>query len=256
VCLRKFMKIVHNHALLDIVDDLYRLAMLLLADQSYADTPLEEDTQQLAIRHFTDALSACKDFGFTGPAAFAGRSISEIEAGVTYAELNSKSLELRSRIQDDFQDVKLLWIEHYDFYQNPRLFGESVAGLFPNVVLDMEEAGSCFAVGRYTACVYHLQRVMEAGLRALGAPIGESDNPSWDSILKKIDNELKKDWKIRKEFFKNNEQKISDAAAMLRAVKVAWRNPTMHVEHIYDEEKASDVLGAVKGFMRSLTFLS
>ncbi len=51
--------------------------------------------------------------------------------------------------------------------------------------------------------------------------------------------------KFRQEF-------CAEAAVLLRAVKIAWRNPTMHVENVYDEEKALDVLNSVKGFMRHL----
>lgn len=39
----------------------------------------------------------------------------------------------------------------------------------------------------------------------------------------------------------------------LRAVKDAWRNPTMHVDFDYDREKALDVWNSVRGFLRRLS---
>ncbi|HTE83781.1 MAG TPA: hypothetical protein VK821_03540 [Dehalococcoidia bacterium] len=45
---------------------------------------------------------------------------------------------------------------------------------------------------------------------------------------------------------------FSGATAFLMAVKDAWRNPTVHVEINYDEEKALDVWNSVKAFMRHL----
>jgi hypothetical protein len=38
----------------------------------------------------------------------------------------------------------------------------------------------------------------------------------------------------------------------LRAVKDAWRNPTMHVRIAYDEEESRDVWNTVRVFMRHL----
>jgi hypothetical protein len=40
--------------------------------------------------------------------------------------------------------------------------------------------------------------------------------------------------------------------AHLHAVKVAWRNPTMHIVNQYTPEQAEEVFNAVRGFMRHL----
>jgi hypothetical protein len=45
---------------------------------------------------------------------------------------------------------------------------------------------------------------------------------------------------------------FSNATADLRSVKDAWRNPTLHIERIYDGEEASEIWNAVKTFMRGL----
>ena len=134
------------------------------------------------------------------------------------------------------------------------LFGKEVHEAFPSAVINVEEAGKCYAVGRYTACVFHLQGVMQSGLNALAETFGikPSENRTWDAVLKKIDPELRKGFLERRDLFKTDEQFCAESAALLRAVKIAWRNPTMHVENIYDQEKALDVFNAVKGFMRHL----
>jgi hypothetical protein len=41
--------------------------------------------------------------------------------------------------------------------------------------------------------------------------------------------------------------------AKLRAVKDAWRNPTVHLERNYDEKQAIAVFNAVGAFMRHLS---
>jgi hypothetical protein len=122
---------------------------------------------------------------------------------------------------------------------------------------DIEEAGKCLALNRNTACVFHLMRVMEVGLRALGASLHDpridpKRNPTWDAILKKGDEELLKPLAQRAAEWQTDEAFFSTAHASLRAVKDAWRNPTMHVERIYDDEAALEVWNAVRGFMRHL----
>ncbi len=133
-------------------------------------------------------------------------------------------------------------------------FGEDVFLNFPEARFDIEEASHCLAYHRATACVFHLMRVMEVALRVLGdtLKLPPTTNPTWDAILTKCDSELTKrlaqrspEWQVDDVFF-------SGATGMLRAVKDAWRNPTMHVEKVYTEEQAEDIWNAVKGFMRHL----
>jgi hypothetical protein len=141
-----------------------------------------------------------------------------------------------------------------EYYKKPELFGAEVSNSFPSAIFNLEEAGNCLALGRHTASVFHLQGVMQAGLNALGDAVGvpRTENRSWDAILKKIDPELSKKYTEKSPYFQQNEMFCAEAAALLRSVKIAWRNPTMHVEKVYDEEKALDVFNAVKGFMRHL----
>jgi hypothetical protein len=56
-----------------------------------------------------------------------------------------------------------------------------------------------------------------------------------------------KNWTIAgdKEFFEGS-------YATLDAVRVAWRNTTMHVEKKYTEDEAEHIFGAVRGFMKQL----
>ncbi len=145
------------------------------------------------------------------------------------------------------------------YFDSPRvIFGESVVSKFPSAEYDIEEAGKCYAVGRETAAVFHLMRVMEVGLRSLALTLKDERldpkrNPSWESILKKCDEELAKPLKDRSVEWRADEAFYSTATANLRAVKDAWRNPTMHVERTYNEDTALEVWNAVQAFMRHLS---
>jgi len=147
--------------------------------------------------------------------------------------------------------------EESRLFLGKNLFGENVTAKFPSAIVDVEEAGKCLALQRSTACVFHLMRVMETGLRILAVTLNEPSldakrNPSWDAILKKCRDELTKPLAQRAPEWANDDAFFSGAAATLMAVKDAWRNPTMHVEITYDEEKAADVWNCVGAFMRHI----
>jgi len=154
---------------------------------------------------------------------------------------------------------KVIENEKLEFFNSSRaLFGEAIIERFPASGNDIEEAGKCYAAGRDTACVFHLMRVMEIGLRTLGASLKDTRldpkrNPSWEAILKKCDEELGKALSDRAVEWREDDAFYSTATANLRVVKDAWRNPTMHVDQTYTEETALDVWNAVRAFMRHIS---
>lgn len=137
------------------------------------------------------------------------------------------------------------------------IFGEHVNKCFNSAQKDIERAAKCYAFGANTAVVFHLMRVMEVGLRTLGSSLNDDSldpkrNPTWETILRRCDEELRKPIKDRSPEWSNNGQFYCDATANLRAVKDAWRNSTMHVDRDYDEDESLNILNAVKGFMQKL----
>lgn len=167
--------------------------------------------------------------------------------------------EISRRIRDELDSKLFLQVEATNaaFYEQPWAGWEAVLANFGKCAVDIEEATKCLALNRHTAAVFHLMRIMEVGLRALGASLNDERfdprrNPSWDAILKKCDEELLKPLAQRSAEWRIDELFYSGAAARLRAVKDAWRNPTMHVEIVYTEETALDVYLHVRAFMRHL----
>ena len=181
--------------------------------------------------------------------------------GCPLQQLSLLIQELRKRITEDLQDRLFFYVpasqaEYYTDYAT--LFGKDSCSKFPSALIDIEESCKCLVASRTTACVFHLMRVMEAGLRSLGKSLNNPNidpkrNPSWGSILKKCDDELQKPLKDRCPEWQTDDQFFSEATANLRAVKNAWRNPTMHVEINYDDERAREVWSSVRAFMRHLS---
>jgi hypothetical protein len=222
--------------------------------------------------YFTKPLrqvsDSCALLGLNFSFAYAEELIALIESrslflgdgkNLTPEELVGEFSILRKRIDDELKNRKFLAISpgKSAFYRTLDLFGDKVTKAFPSARKDIEEAGTCYACGRSTAAVFHLMRVMEVGLRALGASLNNPDldprkNPSWERILKPCDDELRKPIADRRPEWRTDDLFYSNATANLRAVKDAWRNPTLHVEVDYDDERALEILNAVKSFMRHL----
>jgi hypothetical protein len=50
------------------------------------------------------------------------------------------------------------------YFETDDLFGPEVTGAFPSSIDNIRNAGTCFAVEQYDACVFHLMRVFELGI--------------------------------------------------------------------------------------------
>ena len=127
---------------------------------------------------------------------------------------------------------------------------------FPSAIDAIEEAERCFALGRNTACVFHCMAIMDRGLAALRKHLGTGINPdtdTWESIIASIQGAItRKRTSLDKAAWKGVEAFYEEALSDLRAVKNAWRNPTMHFRRVYTEEQAAKVRARVKDFMTHL----
>lgn len=130
------------------------------------------------------------------------------------------------------------------------LFGFAVLEAFPSASFDIGEAGKCRALGRWTASVMHLMRVLEVGLCSLAIFAGVNPHANWNVILDQIEASLKKIGK--KSHSPEDEQFAAEAATHFRSIKNAWRNHAMHARATYDEERTIEIYDSVRSFMRHL----
>jgi hypothetical protein len=138
---------------------------------------------------------------------------------------------------------------HARYYDQKELFGAAVNAKFPNAQYDMVEAGNCCALGRSTACVFHLMRIMEVGVQQFGTKLGVTlaQEKNWQNILDEINKAIKALPPKATETVQ-----MSQAAANLFSVKLAWRNEVMHPNDTYTLEEAENLIGQVKLFMGQL----
>lgn len=138
------------------------------------------------------------------------------------------------------------------------LFGEEFERNFASGgAFELDEAAKCRALGRYTAAVFHLMRIMEIGIAAVARCLGIPDpvkpaERNWGNILKAINNGIQAKWPNSADRMHGDGAFFEDVYASLDAVRNPWRNATMHVERKYTPDDAEHIFIAVKGFMKKL----
>jgi hypothetical protein len=143
------------------------------------------------------------------------------------------------------------------FAIDPSTFGDCFGTRFPSMVYEIDEAGKCHALSRSTACVFHLMRAMEIGVGAIARSLNIPDpvkpaERNWGAVLKSIKTEMERrgaagSWKS------NDAILFAELYVSLDAVRVAWRNATMHVENKYVDDESEHIFVAVRGFLRKLS---
>ena len=138
------------------------------------------------------------------------------------------------------------------------LFGSLFAEKFlKNGVFELDEAAKCTALGRPTAAVFHLMRLMEVGVRALARCLQIPDplkaaERNWGHILGEIKKGVDARYPTAATRSHGDGALFEQLHASLDAVKNPWRNATMHVENKYTDDQAKHIFAAVKGFMEKL----
>jgi hypothetical protein len=175
-----------------------------------------------------------------------------IEGGdATIHQIAPALKQLQNCIQWEMESVLFFHVpsNQAEFYAQAELFGVEVNTKFPSIQFDMIEAGNCFAMGRGTACVFHLMRIMEVGVQQFGAKLGVTlvNEKNWQNILDEINKAIK-----ALPTKAPGSVEMSQASANLYSVKLAWRNEVMHPNDTYTLEEAENLIRQVRIFMGQL----
>lgn len=182
---------------------------------------------------------------------------------VTLEKLSWELESLRESVEHGLAQKVFMYLpaKQAEYYDKVDLFGDKVSAKFYSADDDIREAGNCYASGIYTACVFHLMRVLEHGLRALAKrlkvtfpknPKTPVDLKTWGEIIGAIEVAIRNlpTPKTLKE--SATSEFYNTAAAQFRFFKDAWRNNVMHTRTTYDEHQAMSVMVHVREFMYHL----
>jgi hypothetical protein len=223
------------------------------------DKQLAEPSKRTLLESLEFFAGECEELALPATSDQVRRMIGEVTQSGNLSGLKKLLPEAMNRLQDECKRKTMMFVEsgHIEYFSNSQFFdpkdpkAPKVSLQFSSASEDVAEAGRCLACGRPTACVMHLNRVMEVGLRALAAASGVGPQSDWGRYLSEIDKELQKRMKASGARTPD-EQFYAEANVTFDSVRRAWRNPTMHVDKTYTEERAEEVLIAVRSFMRHL----
>ena len=161
--------------------------------------------------------------------------------------------------------------EDAELYKNPKeVFAKVIdVNAFPSAARDAIEACRCYALERYTACVFHCMGILQYGLYALAKELNvdlgfELNLAEWCFIIEGHNGKLGIEGKIGnlreelKHLPKGSEkderiQFYSETAKQFRYFKDAWRNHVAHLREEYDKDQAHRVLIHTRDFMEQLS---
>lgn len=183
-----------------------------------------------------------------------GRLLATLDNPIDGHTLHHSLDFIQLQLMDELNRMKLYLVPENlaPLYENEIPFGQKVFDNFPSAVRDSQNAARCLAIGQPTAAMFHLTRVMERGLEAYAAKLGIPYSPSWESYIKHLNNHIAVDWSKKEKVWKSSEPFHKDILGDITAIKIAWRNPTVHISDDYSFEEAMRAYSAVNGFMERL----
>jgi len=174
------------------------------------------------------------------------------------ADLRESVKDLNRTVIEELEDIRFLFVpsERISYWSETPLFSEKVQRRYKRAFDDMVEAGKCLAVGRYTACVFHLMRVVEIGAKRLAKNVGLA--PSHKAPLGTIARDISKEVvKMPTTTPKESDRKeaFSKTVDHLAHITAGWRNKTMHPGLSYNEEEATLMFKNVCSFVNLMVEL-
>jgi hypothetical protein len=137
----------------------------------------------------------------------------------------------------------------------------AITNSFPSIENEIRAGVDCFAIGHNTACIFHMMRVAEHGLRMVARERGiktiKRATPiewsTWREVFQAIEGKLKgvrgaPAGPKRETALKFYESALSDQ----HALQTHYRDPTMHFRDSYDRGQAHSAIFRVNSLMANL----
>jgi hypothetical protein len=182
---------------------------------------------------------------------------------ITHGQLAIELKPLLEALEDDLRKLHLYLYPQHKFIpllQMPGVWAPAFAA-FPSAKDEAEEGIDCYGLEHNTACVFHMMRVVEHGLRALARERGVSfpNRPvewaTWQQMLDQIESSGRKAARALPAGPQRDAALgfYSGAAGQIHAFKDKYRNMVMHVRRRYGEVEALQSINQVRDFMNGLS---
>jgi hypothetical protein len=147
------------------------------------------------------------------------------------------------------------------YYEWDGIITDAVVKAFPKASEEIQRGGTCLAVGLNTACVFHVMRAAEIGVRALGNDLKikiKSGKPielaEWREILDGLATAVRDIENLPNSTPSKDADLLfySEASAQFRFFKNGWRVRVAHARASYNEPQAIEAIDHVRSFFEVL----
>lgn len=245
------------------VEEINRLTAIAERDLTGADEPASAEVRV----RMAQTISSMRDHlalmgaqsAWVAANRFAEQLLNDAVA-LKYGELRAPLRDIKSRFDDHLQFIKLFVVrgEQIPLLGSAlELLGEDTVSRFRSVTFDCEEAAKCILVLRPTAAVFHSMRMLEIGIRALAKRLNV-ENPlkpaqrNCSTILNSIKGKIESEFPSAQRTGGSEGAFLEKIYATLDAVKNPWRNETMHVEGVYQDNEARHILANTIALLQML----
>src|ERR1700682_4885297 len=226
--------------------------------QEFIDNPyLPHDTEKLNVLFLqvSEIHEHCYLLGLALSTKKAVEIINKLNSGrCSPGELKPLLSELQQRIKEELESE---WFKYIPRYKAPYIHHERFD--IPEIIqfgfdtqAEFVKAGDCYALGMHTASVFHLMRIVDAGLKSAAKSLGiRYSTDSWNAVGTKIRGEMEKKYPDKTVDWRQKEPLYAELLTDIGAIGKAHRNPALHDLKVnYAEEEAQYLLTVVEAFIK------
>lgn len=220
--------------------------------------------QFLASEFFNPILRQLNQFGFNVLVQKGNRLYEQIMNDIntwTADRLLYSMREFRRDVDYELKNHRFVLLDSPNdkYFSLAEPFGAEVHRAFPSARSDFVAAGNCLACGLHTACVFHLMRGVEFGLRALSrdrriiVPKKPLVLAAWEDIIRELEKAEQEIQGYPATLAREAQFEFYHGAMMeFKRFKNKFRNRVSHAREDYDSKEAEGAYEHVKLFMEIL----
>lgn len=145
----------------------------------------------------------------------------------------------------------------HHLFEDGKHFGDAVAERFPSLTFNINEAGKCMALVRWTAGAFHSILCLEAAIRAVARHLGVPDpttgvGRNWSQVSRTVEDAMNAKWPDKADKMRSEYVRIERIYAALKSTINPYRNETMHLSSRYDENEAALIFEMSKGILQQV----
>jgi hypothetical protein len=227
--------------------------------------PYPEDGKKNAYSLIETVHQECVEAGLRTSAITASNLLASLKSDSKIEMQGYVALleELSRRVTDELKCEYFLQlnIAEADRYENWQKGWETILERHPEAMRDVEEMNKCFALGRYTASMFHALHVAERGAIALGDCIDVPDpKKGWGPTERKLRDIIKGGHANLPGPLVGKFEFLEQMNREIDSMVLAWRNKVDHAaNHLaivpntdFTPDIAEHIIGAVRIFMQRL----